>query len=379
MSSDQFMRHRSLPITLALAANLGRLARSGAANGIGQMRSGASCVVIGGGPSCRAVSDAFTLCVNTSAPKVCQDSAPDVLVIREVVGVQRQLHSLRHLPRSIVLDIQTAPSTVAAAHDLGVPVLWAIPAQTNLAWLIRLLDHVPVYGGESAVTLAVALTERIGASAVSLIGCDLAFGKGGEVYGDGTAWSGVKAQALSDGFVDFGDRGGMQEQARESGIPAPLLREMATSVVMEDGSTGLALSTWCSQRLWLEQWARRHPKTEFANLSGGARIEGWPADTEASRAWRRMDARSLSALPSAPLDVSRIDAEVRRQLAVARESLHSDAPWTLGLDGAPLVTFAEQKEVLETSERGLPMGIALGERRGITERAIEAVEAAYFG
>jgi hypothetical protein len=377
--SDQFMRHRSLPITLALAANLGRLARSGAANGIGQMQSGASCVVIGGGPSCRSVEGAFTLCVNTSAPKVCNEGAPDVLVIREVVGVQRQLDALRHLPRCTVLDIQTAPSTVEAAMGLGVPVLWAIPAQTNLAWLVRLLDHVPVYGGESAMTLAVALTERIGAASVSLVGCDLAFGRDGSAYGDGTAWSGVKAQTLSDGFVDFGDRGGMQEQARASGIPAPLLREMATSVLMEDGSTGLALSTWCSQRLWLEQWARRHPGVGFSNLSGGVRIEGWPADTEASRAWRRMDARSLSALPSVPLDVSRIDAEVRRQLAVAREALASDAPWSFGLDGSPLVTFAEQKEVLETSERALPMGIALGERRGITERAIEAVERAYFG
>lgn len=373
MSSDQFMRHRSLPITLALASNLGRLARAGAANGIGQVRSGASCVVIGGGPSCRPISSAFTLCVNTSAPRVCRDASPDVLVVREVVGVERQLHSLKHLPRCIVLDIQTAPSTVAAAIDLGVPVLWAIPAQTNLGWLVKLLDHVPVYGGESAVTMAVALTDRLGASAVSLVGCDLAFGRDGEAYGDGTAWSGVKASVLGAGFVDLGDRGGMQEQARASGIPAPMLREMATSVAMEDGSTGLALSTWCSQRLWLEQWARRHPGTVFGNLSGGARIEGWaPLERIPPRP-------ELAALPSVPLDTSRIDAEVRRQLAVAKEALRSDAPWTLGAAGWPLVTFAEQREVLETSERGLPLGIALGERRGISERAIEAVETAYLG
>ena len=145
--SDAFVIQRSRPIALALAANLGRIARAGSAEFVGRSTEPGAAVIIGGGPSCggfdRIPPGALSICVNTSAPKVCAEMAPDALVIREVVPAVRELAELKHAPKCIVLDMQTSPVTVARAHDVA-PVLWAIPAQSVIAWLPRLLDVEPV-------------------------------------------------------------------------------------------------------------------------------------------------------------------------------------------------------------------------------------------
>ena len=373
--SDPFVRHRLRPIVLAITANLKRLSQDREARTIAGV-TGSACV-IGGGPSCkdfdRIGEGVATLTVNTAAPKVCAEFSPDVLVIREVVGVADQLAKLKHKPKLIVLDIGTAPSTVAAAYDTA-PVAWAIPAQTHLAWLIRLMDVRPFYSGESAMTMAVSLTEAC--EAVSLLGCDLAFGKDGTMYGEGTAWPGIKAQALDHGFVDMGNRGGMQEHGRSSGAAVPLLREQVTPVMMEDGSEGLALATWVSQRLWVEQWAKRHPATLFCNMSGGAKIEGaWPEPGQ----WEPYDGENEGHVTTSPLDTTKIDQAVRLSIANAKEALEHEAPWTLGgaMSGWPLVELAAQPAIVETLGRKLPLDLALADRLPIMRSALEAVEEAW--
>lgn len=393
--SDAFVIQRSRQIALALAANLGRIARAGSAEFVGRSTEPGAAVIIGGGPSCggfdRIPPGVLSICVNTSAPKVCEAFAPDALVIREVVPAVRELAELRHAPKCIVLDVQTSPVTVARAHDVA-PVLWAIPAQSVIAWLPRLLDVEPVYAGESAMNMAVALATRWGCDRQSLIGCDLAFGADGTAYGDGTAWSGCRV-AVDGTTVDFGrTREVMQANARAGGIPPTLHREMATPVLREDGTAGLALATWISQRTWVEQWAARHPGHRFANLSGGARIEGWPASETVldDDAWRLMhvmstDPRAIQTLgprvPRQTVSTAALGAEVRRQVAHARAVVDSDAPWRLPgtVSGCPLVDLAAAKEVLETSYRALPLKVALEERRPIIMRAADAVERAFDG
>jgi hypothetical protein len=379
--SEAFVIQRSRPIALALAANLGRIARAGSATFVGRSTEPGAAVIIGGGPSCggfeRIPHGALSICVNTSAPKVCESIAPDVLVIREVVPAVRELADLKHAPKCIVLDVQTSPVTVARAHDVA-PVLWAIPAQSVIAWLPRLLDVEPVYAGESAMNMAVALATRWGCDRQSLIGCDLAFGPDGTAYGDGTAWDGCKVTA--DGVtVDFGStREVMQANARAGGIPPTLHRETATPVLREDGTSGLALATWISQRVWVEQWARRHPGLVTANLSGGARIEGWPASERVARSGRDRFGRDV---PRVTVDTSTIAAEVRRQVAHVRAMVDHEAPWRMAdaVSGCPLIDLAAAKEVLETSYRSLPLKVALAERRPILLRAADAVEAAFEG
>lgn len=394
--SEAFVIQRAKPIAMALAANLGRLARAGTAHFVGRSTEPGAAVVIGGGPSCggfdRIPPGVLSLCVNTSAPKVCESIAPDVLVIREVVPAVRELAALKHAPRCIVLDVQTAPATVERALDVA-PVLWAIPAQSVIAWLPRLLDVEPVYAGESAMNMAVALATRFGCTAQTLLGCDLAFGQDGTAYGDGTAWDGCRV-TTSGTNVDFGEtRQTMQANARDGGIPPALLRETATPVLRDDGTPGLALATWVSQRVWVEQWAKRHPGHAFANLSGGARIEGWPASEAVLRGPPRHD------VPRVTVDTSAIAAEVRRQLAAVRAAMNGHttpssgvpnadlfvephpAPWRLPgvLSGWPLVDLAAAKDVLETSYRALPLKVALAERRPILMRAADAVESAFEG
>jgi len=379
VTTDPFIRHRSRPISLAIAANLGRMVRQGSALGIGLASTGGAAVVIGGGPSCGGfdrIGDALTFCVNTSAPKVCESFAPDVLVVREIVSVADQVARLRHKPRLAAVDIGTAPATIDALEAAGIPVAWIVPAQGILVWLVEALGTRPVYGGTSAMTLAVALTDRIGCDAVTLLGCDLAFGSDGAAYGEGTAWGGTRVD-VSGPIVDFGDRGGMREHARQSGITAPPLREHGIPVLMEDGTTGTALDAWVNQREWCEQWARRHPETRFANLSGGAKVEGWPAASKVERALWSHDAATV---PLVHLDVSRIDAELRRQIALCRAALDSDRPWTLDLLPAHLlIDLAAARDIGETSDRALPLTLALAERKPIYRRACDAVERAYEG
>lgn len=390
--SDAFVIQRSRQIALALAANLGRIARAGSAEFVGRSTEPGAAVIIGGGPSCggfdRIPPGVLSICVNTSAPKVCEALAPDALVIREVVPAVRELAELRHAPKCVVLDMQTSPVTVARAYDVA-PVLWAIPAQSVIAWLPRLLDVEPVYAGESAMNMAVALATRWGCDRQSLIGCDLAFGADGTAYGDGTAWSGCRV-AVDGTTVDFGrTREVMQANARAGGIPPTLHREMATPVLREDGTAGLALATWISQRAWVEQWAARHPGHAFANLSGGARIEGWPASERVlGGRWEVCELGGkpwmVPAQPQVPrvtVSTSALAAEVRRQVAHARAVVDSEAPWRLPgtVSGCPLVDLAAAKEVLETSYRHLPLKVALEERRPIILRAAAAVEAAFEG
>jgi hypothetical protein len=375
--SEAFVIQRATPIALALAANLGRLARAGSAQFVGRSSAPGAAVVIGGGPSCggfdRIPAGSLVLTVNTAAPRVCAEIAPHVLVIREVVSAVRELDSLRHAPHCIALDVQTAPATVARAHDVA-PVLWAIPAGGHLGWLCKLLGQEPVYAGESAMNMAVALASRFGCDRQTLIGCDLAFGRGGEAYGDGTAWSGCRVDMSPDGTADFGDtREVMRENAARSAVPATLLREQTTPVLLEDGTAGHALATWVSQRAWVEQWAARHPAAQYANLSGGARIEGWPGATEALRGHPRYD------VPAVAVDCGAIDAEVRRQLRAVREAVASDEPWRSSdaLAGWPLVDLAAAKDVLEVTYKSLPLKAAIAERRPIMLRAADAIERAY--
>lgn len=389
--SEAFVIQRSRPIALALAANLGRLARAGSAQFVGRSTEPGAAVIIGGGPSCggfdRIPPGVLSICVNTSAPKVCAEMAPDALVIREVIPAVRELADLKHAPKRIVLDVQTSPATVARAHDVA-PVLWAIPAQSVIAWLPRLLDVEPVYAGESAMNMAVALATRWGCDRQTLIGCDLAFGSDGTAYGDGTAWDGCRV-AVDGTTVDFGaTREVMQANARAGGIPPTLHREMATPVLREDGTAGLALATWVSQRAWVEQWAARHPGHRFANLSGGARIEGWPASERVlpDGTWRLMAVDGVvrtvgPRVPGVTVSTAALGAEVRRQVAHARAVVDSGAPWRLPgtVSGCPLVDLAAAKDVLETSYRALPLKVALAERKPIILRAADAVEAAFEG
>lgn len=377
-ASEAYVAQRGTHVALAVAANLGRLSRTGSAQFVGHSSEPGAAVVIGGGPSCggfdRIPPGVLTICVNTSAPKVCAEIAPDALVIREIVPAVRELSALKHAPRTIVLDICVAPVTAARAMEVA-PVLWAIPGQALLGFVKRLLDQEPVYGGESAMNMAVSLATRWGCDRQSLIGCDLALGLDGTAYGDGTAWSGCKATA-KDGSVDFGTtRYVMQANARGAGVPAAFTREQTTPVLREDGTPGLALSTWVSQRAWVEQWARRHPGHVFANLSGGAKIDGWPASATVLTGPPRHD------VPRVTVDTGAIEREVCRQIRAAREAATDRAPWRSpdALDGWPLIDFAAAKEVLETSYRNLPIKLALAERGPIMLRAADAVERAFAG
>jgi hypothetical protein len=108
-------------------------------------------------------------------------------------------------------------------------------------------------------------------------------------------------------------------------LPAAMHREQVTPVAMEDGTAGHALATWVSQRAWIEQWAARHPSAVYCNLSGGARIDGWPAAEMCPRLLPT-DERPHP-VPSVAVDTTAIDGEVRRQLRAVREAMSSAAPW----------------------------------------------------
>lgn len=375
----QFVRQRARPISMSLTRNLARLARSDGAAGLGWLPfdAGSAAVLIGGGPSCsgfdRIDGDPLVVCVNTSAVRVCRELTPDVLCVREVVSCADQLRALdaAHLPRLVVVDMQVHPEVPVAAAERGIPVMWTLPAQQHLYWLAALLDERPIYAGESALTQCAAMATRLGVGAVSLIGCNMAFGADGTAYGHGTAWSGVSVTRTADGYIDFGDRGGMREHSAASGIPGPPLSERADPVVMEDGSEGYALATWVSQRLWLEQWATRNPDERRANLSGGARIEGWP------KAERTLPGHK-PAVPTTAIKVERIDAEIRRQIRCAREVVDGRAYEVPdAVNGFPLVEMAAAADYLATHQRQLPERVRLEDLRTALRKATDAVEAAY--
>lgn len=372
----QHIRQRVPASSRATVANLAAMARAGSARGlgVGERDAGAAAVVIGGGPSChgfeRIRGTPLVLTVNTAGPRVCCELAPDILCIREMVSTADQVRALAklHRPGCFVLDIQTHPDVSVAAAEIGVPVIWTVPGQLHLFWLAALLDTRGIYAGESALTQCVAMAERLGCSAVSAIGTNFAFGKDGTAYGDGTAWNGVRVE-MRGGVADFGDRGGMREHAQASGVQGPPLRESATQVLMEDGTTGWALATWCSQRLWMEQWATRHPHVRCANLSGGARVEGWPAATETIPGHR-------APIPTTALRVDRIEAEVRRQIRCARDIAGSDEPWLTGdmLVGCPLVEVVAAPDYLAVKSKHLPKRLELDELRAALSAAADEVE-----
>jgi hypothetical protein len=368
--TDRWVIQRSHAIGTSVVANLARWARDGGEH-IGRATINAPAVVIGGGPSCRGFEripdGALVLTVNTAAPKVCAALAPDVLCIREAIDTSDQVRALRglHLPKLAVCDIGTHPNTIDALRSLSIPMAWMLPAQGHLWWLADLLEIEPLYSGESAMTGCVSIAERIGCQSITLLGCDLAFGSDGAAYGEGTAWSGVRG-SMHSGYVDLGDRGGMVEHAERSGVAGPPLREQATPVVMSDGSTGWALATWASQRLWLEQFAERRPGMVLRNLSEGAAIAGWPSGVAVSG--------PPGSVPTTALDTSRLDAELRRQLRHARDSA---SPWTAqgALEGHPLVdTIAARSHALTAAQR-LPLFVALEEHaRGVNGAVGEYAE-----
>lgn len=371
--SDQFVKQRAHPISVALAANLGRWYRDG-----GQMivraPGGGSATVVGGGPSCHGfdrIEGGTVLAVNTSAPRVAQDREIDLLVVREVVPLGEQLSRVKHRPPGhVVVDAQTSAESVRAAHDLA-PCVWFIPAQGHLSWLSHLLDVEPIYAGESAMTSSVAIAEFLGCDDVSLIGVDLAFSPDGSAYGEGTAWSSVRVE-MRDGTADLGDRGGMVEHAMSVGVPGPPRRETATPVIMEDGSQGWALATWASQRMWLENWAARHPGWRFRNLSGGAKIEGWAPATRAG-------GPTPGTLRTVPIDGAKVEAEIRRQLRYARDMIEHPHPWKIGdaAKGCPLVDMTAERDRQATSDLMLPIEVAYGERNDLLRRAVDDVARAF--
>lgn len=241
-------------------------------------------VVVGAGPSLdrtahhlpRLIEEgASVFTVNTALPKVAQHCEPDVVIAREIVDVSAHL---AHPARLRVLDLGAHERVWAAAMKAG-PCAWFIAGADQYFDLAATIGVRPLFGGQAAVTSAVALAEQWGAARIVLLGCDLAIDDDGRSYADGTAFSGQRAVIGADGMAENGGDGFAVKQAAHeaAGIRGWPEREITTVLERWGGGEPLRTTTqWLDQITWLATFAARHPEIVCLDATGaGARKPRW--------------------------------------------------------------------------------------------------------
>jgi hypothetical protein len=286
-----------------------------------------------------------TIAVNSAlVPLARRGHVPRYILCRESIDMSGQLRRAAelwpHRDTTALLDIGVHPAFAATCRELGIPVMWFIPASLQNFWISELLSEEPVYGGTSNVTAAVAIAEMWGCSRVELLGCSRAYSPDGRAYASGSDWqdirlTGVEAATHPDGTVDHyvGHIAGLEAKESlhaASGQRPPLRVERMIPLEAVDGSRRWAPETLEDDRRWLAQWAARHPHVVCYQSEPDVAIAGW-GHAEASTS--PQDARTL--LEEAHAQVGRAEAVAR---AVLDGAAIADVPELLA--GSPLPDFA---------------------------------------
>lgn len=295
-----------------------------------------------------------TIAVNSAlVPLARRGHVPRYILCRESIDMSGQLRQAHELWSAIepapteqlgkleaLLDIGTHPAFAAACRELGIPVMWFVPASLQNFWISELLSEEPVYGGTSNVTAAVAVAEMMGAKRVELLGCSRAYSPDGRAYASGSDWSsvrlaGVEAATYPDGAVDhyLARIEGLEPKEAlhaASGQRPPLRIERVVPLEAVDGSRRWATEPLEDDRRWLAQWAARHPHIACYQREPDVAIAGWG------------HAEALTSLQDGPTLLEEARAQVSRAEDVARAVLDGAAVAEVPelLLGSPLADFA---------------------------------------
>lgn len=345
MTTDRgYVLHKSRPTAEAVLRNLlGPAAELPYVLGARPSERRGTVVVVGAGPSLdrtahhlpRLIEEgASVFTVNTALPKVAQHCEPDVVIAREIVDVSAHL---AHPARLRVLDLGAHERVWVAAMKAG-PCAWFIAGADQYFDLAATIGVRPLFGGQAAVTSAVALAEQWGAARIVLLGCDLALDDDGRSYADGTAFSGQRAVIGADGMAENGGDGFAVKQAAHeaAGIRGWPEREITTVLERWGGGEPLRSTTqWLDQITWLATFAARHPEIECIDATGaGARKPGWTEWACETVLWGQapFDGGVVGRMQQLPP----FRARVREHLAAQAARIDALAANTSHPDGNPL-------------------------------------------
>jgi len=297
-------------------------------------------VVVGAGPSLadtvrylpQLIEDGATVfTVNTALPLVAQHCEPDVVIAREIVDVSQHM---RHRAWLRVLDLGAHPRVWEAAMREG-PCAWFIPGADQYFALSYAVGARPLFGGQAALTSAVALAEEWGAARIVLLGADLATADDGRSYADGSAFSGQRATIGADGMAENGGEGFAVKQAAHAaaGIKGWPEREITTVVERWGGGSLRTTTQWIDQIGWLANFAARHPDIQCIDATGaGARKPMWIEQ----RVERAHGAGQTMAMPMTKLDPEALRSRARVHLAGQVELIDTLAANVSTPGGSPL-------------------------------------------
>ena len=348
-----YIQHKARPAALAVCKNLCELERNPKPLATERHWPGHVAIIFGAGPSgaqhlddirYRMISGRtppVLYTVNTAAPALrAAEMHPSVLVVRETIDVSVHLDGVDEGRTEVVADLSAAPKVFERAAS------FFVAGGTQYLEIAAALGVEPVFGGTSALTGAVALAQRRGASTIVLIGADLAIAPDGALYADGSMFAGARA-SVADGRAELSGEG-VEVEARIATAggfnPWPTTQTVET-VAGSDGSPRHALGPWVDQIRWLSTFASRHPEIGLFRVGHGAALNGWRQCGSLDEVRGHASETKRAALD--PERVSRALALLRSQCdtakALAAEMVEGEgraADVSRILAGSPLVELA---------------------------------------
>jgi hypothetical protein len=253
------------------------------ASALQSVLSGRPAIVVAAGPSLnnnvhelkRVAGRAVIVAVNTSIGALERAGVrADLVMCLESLDMACQFDTLelnRDCPRVLTM---TSHGTLFARRDAPVyPCIEAFPFYADLAAALHLEPALAT--GGSVAHSAFSLVHKLGASAIILVGQDLAY-TGGEVYAKGTVFEAMRVD-LGQSTATFRNlEAKMRIAASRPEVDNTRLEEMIARVPAWGGGTVATSKVFDVFRQVFQQWAAVIPGIPLINATeGGARILGF--------------------------------------------------------------------------------------------------------